>query len=136
MANTMNGEESRMQESSDVKRMSQSATFRDDIAVLAGPYQASDTRESWLSRAARKAKISFRQAKALWYGECTDPKYSIAVSVRSAADQARLEARELAARFETIAGGLNAQDQDFHSDTIVALIEQARRLRGLDRPGD
>jgi len=119
-----------MLDKSDDKRML--VAWREDIAVLAGPYRPSDTRESWLARAARKARISFRQAKSLWYGECSDPKYSVAISVRGAADQARKEARELASRFETIAGGLNAKDSDFYSEDVHALIDAARALRCMD----
>lgn len=121
-----------MSESSDGIRMSSAVTFKDDIATLAGPLQPSDTRESWIARAARKARITFRQAKALWYEETTDPKYSVAVNVRSAAEQARKEAGELASRFESIAGGLNAKDQDFYSADVSALIDAARALRGMD----
>jgi len=125
-----------MSEKSDENRMGRALNWRDDLSVIAGPLQPGDTRESWLSRAARRSKISFRQAKALWYGECHDPKYSVALSVRSAAERARHEAIELAGRFETIAGGLNAKDQDFHSEDIVALIGAARALRNLDSTGD
>ena len=121
-----------MSESSDEKRMTD-ATWRDDIIALAGPYRSGDTRESWLARAARKARISFRQAKALWYGECVDPKYSVATNVRSAADQARKEAGQLAARFETIASGLHATDPEFHSADIAALVDVARKLRSSNR---
>lgn len=120
-----------MSESSDEKRMSDGFTWRDDLAVLAGPFMPSDTRESWLARAARKAKITFRQAKALWYGECVDPKYSVATNVRSAAIQARKEAGQLAAHFESIASGLHAKDEDFYSADVTALIDAARALRRM-----
>lgn len=108
-------------------------SWHTEIEAIAGPRQASDTRESWLARAARKAGISFRQCRALYYGETTDPKHSIGSRVQSAADQARKEAQELAARFEGIAGALNAKDADFHSEDVVALIHAARALRGVDR---
>ena len=124
-----------MSESSDEKRMGRSLTWRDEITVIAGPYKPSDTRESWLARAARKCRISFRQTKALWYGECVDPKYSVAMNVRCAADQARQEAQALASRFETIASGLNEKDADFYRADIAALIDTARALRGLDSAG-
>lgn len=115
--------------------MGQSVTWREDIAAIAGPYRPSDTREGWLARAARRARIPFRQMKSLWYGECTDPRYSVVMSVRGAADQARKEALELASRFETAAGSLNAIDPDFHQSEIIALVEQARALRSLVKPG-
>ena len=121
-----------MAKSSDDNRME--ISWRQEIALIAGPYMPSDTRESWLARAARKSRLSFRQVKALWYGECIDPKVSVADNVRRAADQARTEAAALAARFETIAGGLNAKDADFYGDDIAALVNAARALRGIDRP--
>ena len=117
-----------MLEKSDGSRMT-TLVWRDEIATIAGVYKPTDTRESWLARAARKAKISFRQAKSLWYGECVDPKYSVAENVRRAAEQARKEARALASRFETVAGNLNAVDSEFHAADISALIDAARALR-------
>lgn len=73
-----------MPEKSDEIRMS-SVEWRDSIADIAGPIGHDDTRESWLARAARKAGITFRQAKALYYGECADPRYSVAMKVRQTA---------------------------------------------------
>ncbi len=104
------------------------------IAQAAGPMRAQDTRESWLARAARKAGISYRQIKALWYGQTVDPKTSTAIGVLTAAEKARKEASQLATQFESLAGGLNAKDPDFYSDDVLALISAARALRGLDRP--
>ena len=103
------------------------------VGEVAGPMQANDTRESWLSRAARRSRISYRQIKALYYGQTKDPKTSVALGVLSAAEKARAEASELASKFENLAGSLNAKDQDFYSPDVLALIDAARRLRGLDR---
>ena len=108
--------------------MGQSVTWREDIAAIAGPYRPSDTREGWLARAARRARIPFRQMKSLWYGECTDPRYSVVMSVRGAADQARKEALELASRFETAAGSLNAIDPDFISLKLLRLSNRLARF--------
>lgn len=107
--------------------------WRDEIAAIAGPMLTGDTRESWLARAARKANISFRHAKALFYGEIVDPKVSVALSVIVVAAQARKEARALASRFESLAGAMNAADQDFYSEEVLALLDASRRLRGVDR---
>jgi hypothetical protein len=108
-------------------------SWADEIEVIAGPRLANDTRESWLARAARRAGITFRQCRALYYGETVDPKVSVAIGVVAAAQAARREAAALASRFEAAAGGLNAIDSDFHSSDIAALIHAARRLRGDDR---
>jgi len=103
------------------------------VAEIAGPMQNGDTRESWLARAARRSRLSYRQIRALYYGEIKDPKTSIALGILSAAEKARAEASELASRFEATAGALNAKDSEFYSHDVLALISAARRLRGLDR---
>jgi hypothetical protein len=58
--------------------------MRDAIRELAGPRDFNDTRESWLNRAARRAGISFRQAKAFHYGETPNPRASDVEKVRTA----------------------------------------------------
>lgn len=103
------------------------------VTEVAGPMQANDTRESWLARAARRSRISYRQIKALYYGQTKDPRTSVALGVLSAADKARAEASALASQFESLAGSLNAKDEDFYSPDVLALIDAARRLRGMDR---
>lgn len=125
-----------MSESSDGKRMTGAINWKAEVTWACGPLAPGDTRESWLARGARRSRVTFRQIKSLFYEETTDPKFSVAESVRSAAAQARREAAELATRFESIAGGLNATDPDFHREDVAALIQSARTLRGLDRAGD
>lgn len=95
--------------------------------------QASDTRESWLARVARRSGVSYRQIRSLYYGQSKDPRTSIAVKVLGAADKARAEASELASRFENLAGSLNAKDENFFSPDVLALLDAARRLRGMAR---
>jgi hypothetical protein len=58
--------------------------MRDAIRELAGPRSFTDTRESWLNRAARRAGISFRQAKAFHYGETMNPRVADVEKVRTA----------------------------------------------------
>lgn len=119
-----------MSESSDGKSKMR-INWQTEIGTIAGPLLAGDTRESWLSRAARKSGATFRQIKALYYGESSDPRTSVAISVLGAAERARMEASELATRFESLAGAMNATDQDFYCEDVVALIHAARRLRGM-----
>lgn len=121
-----------MSETSDGNRKMHVLSWHTEIEVIAGPMSSRETRESWLARAARKAGISFRQCKALYYRETIDPKHSVASGVLEAAREARREAQHLAAQYESIAGSLNAKDADFHSEDVVALIHAARSLRGLD----
>jgi hypothetical protein len=101
------------------------------IEVIAGPFGGN--RKGWLSRAARKSGATFRQVKALYYGECTNPKTDVAMGVLAAAEKARKEASDQASRFESLAGAMNASDPDFYSADVLALIHAARALRGLDR---
>ena len=123
-----------MSERSDGKsEMYSVINWQNQITDIAGTLRTNDTRESWLSRAAHRAGITFRQCKALYYGEMKNPKTTVAVRVLGAAEKARDEAVDLASRFETLAGAMNASDQDFYSADVVALINAARALRGLDR---
>lgn len=103
------------------------------IAAVAGPKLDTDNRDSWLRRAARSAGTSYRQARALFYGEISDPHHATVSKFKQAAG--RHEARNLAQQFESLAHALNVRDQDFHSSDVAALISAARALRGLDRTG-
>lgn len=125
-----------MSEKSDGNRkMPRVLDWQTEIELIAGPMLASDTRESWLARAARRASITYRQCKALYYGETSDPKHSVASGVIEAAELARKEASELASRFESLAGSINANAKitNVYSDEVAALIQAAQRLRGVDR---
>lgn len=119
-------------------------SVRKEIAIVAGPRDWGDTRESWLARVPRmvrkalgteKETITFRTVKALWYGEIDDPDHWAVRDIRRAADliAARKEATALAVQYETIIGGLNARDPDFHSPEIAALVSVLRQLRDADR---
>ena len=108
--------------------------MRNLVAAVAGPRQWGDTRESWLARAARRAGVSYRQAKALFYGEIIDADHRTARRMREAAGQH--EAEQLAQRFEALAGSLQSRDADFHCSDVAALVDAARALRGLGRTGN
>lgn len=115
--------------------MSEKSSVREEIALIAGPREWGDTRESWLSRVNRRVPtVSFRTVKALWYGEIQDQDHWAARDIRRAAAElkGREETRSLADQFERVAGGLRVTDEDFHRDTIAALVSAARALRTLD----
>lgn len=117
--------------------MTAAVNWSEMIGVIAGPMAPSDTRESWLARAARRAGITYRQAKALRYGETRDPKHSVAVSVLSAADRARIDeamcdARKTAENYHRFAEMLTHVDADFHRHQIDALVAAARILGHRD----
>ena len=109
------------------KSSNEGATMRELIVAVAGQRQWSDTRESWLARAARKAGVSYRQAKAIYYNEIKDPNHR---SVRLMRDAA-----ELAQQYEIIARGLNEVDAAINHDDVRALVYLAHTLRNLGKPG-
>ncbi len=103
------------------------------IQDIAGPFRDSDTKESWLARAARLSGSQFWHVKALYKGELKDPKYSVAYKILSAADKARLEETrhneaKAAAIYRQHAERLESIDPDFHSEQINALVSAARIL--------
>jgi len=111
-------------------------SVREAISVLAGPREWGDTRDSWLSRAARNSKVvSARMMRSLWRGEITKEDHWAVREIRRQAElaKAKREATDLAARYEEIAGGMNAKDSNFHSEDVSALLNAARILRNLDR---
>jgi hypothetical protein len=119
-----------------VEKSSGEKNVRAEIAVVAGPREWGDTRESWLARVPRKVStVKFRTVKALWYGEIDDPDHWAARDIRRAAaaiQAGRQEAAALASQYETILGGLNARDPDFYSPEIAALLGALRQLRDVD----
>lgn len=122
-----------MVEKSDNK-MEKSVNWREEIAVIAGPFGYQESRESWLAKAADKAKVTFRTVKSLFYGHHENPSYETASKIKKAADDARREALALAQQYAQMAGALYAKDQDFYCDDIHALVDAARALRGLGVP--
>jgi hypothetical protein len=107
--------------------------MRELVAAVAGPREHSDTRQSWLNRAARRAGISFRSAKAVWYGEIDSPKHP---SIRLLQHAAEKRALELSKRFDTVARAMVTTDPDFYRADIAALVHAARTLRGVDSSGN
>lgn len=111
--------------------------MREEIAILAGPRHWGDTRESWLSNAAEKlaecgSRVPYRMLKGFFYGEIEDDNHWAAIEIRNAAAiiEAQREATALATQLQTIIGGLNVTDEDFHQPTVAALVSTLRKLRG------
>lgn len=103
------------------------------IETIAGPYRGN--RKGWLASVSKAVNgVSYRTVRAFWYREIEDEDHLAAQAIRRTAAElkAKREAKDLASQFETIAGGLNARDPDFHSADIAALVHAARILRGLD----
>lgn len=116
--------------------MSESSSVRKEIAIVAGPREWGDTRESWLARVCKRVPtVSFRTVRALWYGEIRSDDHWAARDIRRAAEliEANRETAALAARYEQIIGGYRAQDEDFYSAEIDRLERLVSRLRSVDR---
>jgi hypothetical protein len=127
-----------------MEKSSGESSVRKEIAIIAGPKDWLDTRESWLAgvpEAVRKIlklkreTVTFRTVKALWYGEIDDPEHWAARDIRRAAQviEARREANALADQYQTIAAGLSASDPDFFRAEIDRLERLARIIGGQDR---
>lgn len=112
------------------------SSMREAIAIVAGPKEWSDTRESWLARVPRRVRtVTFRTVKALWYGEITDPEHKAARAIQRAAD-AILEQREresAATALETVAAGMVVRDPDFYSEEMRQYLNAAHLLRTMAR---
>lgn len=111
------------------------APLRDELALVAGPRAWSDTRESWLARAARRCGINYRTAKAVFYGETTDPRTSVERKIREAAAlaEAQQSRRADADKLLSMAAALEAKaDEEFHSTHVEALRDLANRLINQD----
>lgn len=114
--------------------------WAEEIGLVAGPLRPGDTRESWLARAARKAGLSYRQCKSLFYGQTKDPRHSVASKLLSAADKARIEeARRNVANAEAICrehiARLESNNPDFHREQINALRTSLHLIGARDSAG-
>jgi hypothetical protein len=128
-----------------VGKVFRSFLMRKEIALIAGPRGWGDTKLSWLARVPREVKkllgteketISFRTVKSLWFGEITNPDHHAARDVRRAAAiiEARKDAQELAAKYQTLVGAMNASaDANLYSEQIARLERVARLLCGEPR---
>jgi hypothetical protein len=119
------------------KQSMSSIDWKADIEIIAGPIKPSDTRESWLARAARKSGIKQRLIKALFYSEMTDPRVSVALKIWEAAKKARLEeaqreALALSNTFKSLAEGMST-NENFNRKDVAALLDAARILGNADR---
>jgi len=111
--------------------MSTAVDWRSEIESFAGPFEGN--RKSWLSRAARRAGTTSRQIKALYYGEMTDPKFSVAVGVLSASQKAKTEAQELVAIYQSVIGAVDDQNPYLSGKETAALVHVIRALSAVDR---
>ncbi len=115
------------------------AEMHQSIMTLAGPRGDNDTRESMLARAARRAGISHRQARALYYGEAKDPKSSVVEGVRAAmnrmtqkAEQDVLDTADLS---QLVARAVEV-DADLRREVVALVLRKITGRGAEDRPMD
>lgn len=124
-----------MQDKSDETKMIQT-DWRQEVVWVCGPRLETDTRESWFARGAKRCGVGWRQLKALFHREVTDPKYSIGERVKIAAAEARKEALQHAAQIEKLVSQLDRTDPDFFCEEINARLQFLRQIGALDRAGN
>ncbi|HQS14995.1 MAG TPA: hypothetical protein PLV46_05020 [Reyranella sp.] len=69
MEQSMTGFPNKRSEFQEKSAVSATVRARDMLCDLSGPRGWNDTRESWLSRGARRAGLSLRRARAIFYQE-------------------------------------------------------------------
>ena len=115
-------------------------SMREEIAAIAGPFEWSDNRKSWLSRVPQRVeqltgtRLSLRLIRAAWHNEITENHWA-ALELHRAVEIIEYQ-RELATvkqRHEILMHRLAAVDEDFHRPTIAQMFDEIRRLRGKDR---
>lgn len=120
-----------MQDKLDGSKMN-GTDWRQEVVWVCGPRLETDTRESWFARGAKKAGVQWRQLKALFHREVTDPKYSVGERVKTAAAEARKEALEHAAQLQSLVSRMQRIDPDFHVEDVNAHLYALHQIRGLD----
>jgi hypothetical protein len=114
--------------------------LREQVATVAGPFEWTDNRKSWLSRVPQRveqltgAKLSLRIIKAAFHNEITENHWA-ALELRKAVEVIEYQ-RELAKvkeRHQTLVERLAVLDEDFHQPAISQIVEEIMRLRGKDR---
>ncbi len=109
-------------------------TTRQAMIELAGAPPMNGEQPRWLRDIAKRLGSSYRTARSLWLNEKPETHWAVMQLRREATlEKAKREATLLASKFESIAGSLNAKDQDFYSADVAALIHAARVIRGMDR---
>jgi hypothetical protein len=109
-------------------KRSEEMPMQELVAAVAGPREWGDTRQSWIARAARRANISYRQARAIFYGEIDDPEHKAVRRMQAAIDHqqekdAANELADLRSRIARLEALLVSSDADFHRPTLDSLRE-------------
>jgi hypothetical protein len=110
--------------------------MRSLIVAAAGPRLDIDTRETWLARAAEIAGVSYRQARAIYYGENVKPDSDAVRAFEEAArNRARQGAADLAEQFDSIVVQLENGAAFLDRREVAALHSVAGKLRSFYADG-
>lgn len=121
--------------------------MRQAIVTLAGERSWTETRQRWLERAARRAGITYRSARALFYCEPHQPRAAVVDQVRAAVSQqkreeaiSREELAEMRTRIALAEARFDRMDAEFFHPTIEAFRQATSPLgaqaNGSDRRSD
>ena len=94
------------------------------IVALAGPRSSYDNRESMISRAAKAADISYRQAKSFFYRESANPSARVVARVRSALARCDQHSAAAAAAEHDLVARLEAENailRQFIASTLAGM---------------
>ena len=108
---------------------------REAMIAISGQKPGHGELARWLIDIASQVGITPRMARSLWHEEIKKPDHWAIEKVRREAEvgEARREAKALAQQYQSIAGGMRAQDENFYSAEIDRLERLARIIGGLDR---
>lgn len=85
--------------------------MRERIGLLAGERRWSDTRDAWLTRAARACGLKYSRVRAIWYGEVDRFWWDEVQAVEEAASKRFQELQEIEARNGEIRLAITARNR-------------------------
>jgi len=112
-----------------------SMTVRDAIYALGvEPTGFRPPRQRLFANVARRVGLSYRAVRCAFYGEVGSEHRVVQKILGAARTNGQIEAEQLAGKFEAVVAGLLASDENFHRESIDALLHAARSLRDVYRP--
>lgn len=103
---------------------------RDMLCDLSGPRGWNDTRESWLARGARKAGLSIRRARALFYAE----PIRLSADEYLAIEKAYENAHSALAALSVLAGDADVRADRAAAGRSGAPVREGEPADGPERP--
>lgn len=108
----------------------ENASTRELMAVLGGNLRPTENRKGWLNRIAQNADLSYRLARAAWYGERLS--FETERKLRLAVEKNEQSFRDAASRLEAFTRHLAEKYPEVYRAEGDAFSDLARRIRALD----